>query len=419
MKLLGLAIALTTLAIGWTFQSKPEQPFVVILGGDTDGYLNPCGCSKPMIGGIVRRATAIKTLMGSREGMYLENGGFVAGVGRQDELKSEALAESLKAMGATAIHYSYSEARMGPGMLLAFQQLSDNRLISSSIAPSETFELPPYTLKGPFLIGAVDPRADQMAATLREQAVSVNNAVQKLISEAEAADLLPVVMFQGGRDAARALATKFPKLRLIQYRSGGNPPATLEYVGQTVLATPGEKGKHVIRLLFTGGKWSGYMAVKLNPEFTADKSVKSIYDEYLHRVADEKLLEKLPRNAAQAFAGNQKCGSCHAKAWKVWKDSKHAGALKTLEKEKHDRDPDCVSCHVVGLESKGGFQSRIATPQLANVGCESCHGPGNSHAINPKKYKLPKVGAKSCAKCHVPEHSPGFEFSSYWKKIKH
>lgn len=419
MKILGLLAAISVLAFGWAMQTAQEPPFVVVLGGDTDGYLAPCGCTKPMAGGIARRATAVRSLIGDRKGMYLENGAFVAGHGRQDELKAETLAEALKAMDAAAIHYSFSETRMGPGMLLAMQQLSDDRLVTSSIARSATFTVPQSIPKGPFLIGAVDPRANAMATAIREKAVAVDTAVQSLIDEAEGAGLLPVLMLQGDKALASEIAKKFPKLKLIQYRSSGNPPASLEFVGNTALASPGEKGKHVIRLLFTDGRWTGYTAVKLNPEFADDKSVRVVYDDYLHRVAEEKLLEKLPREKTDPYSGNQKCGSCHADALKVWKGSKHAGALKTLEIEKHDRDPDCVSCHVVGLESQSGFRSRKETPQLTDVGCESCHGPGDKHSLSPYKIKMPKVGEKSCMKCHVSEHSPNFEFEIYWKKIKH
>ncbi|MBX3119799.1 MAG: cytochrome c family protein [Fimbriimonadaceae bacterium] len=411
--------ALTTIAGGWAIQAKPDTPFVVVLGGDTDGYLSPCGCTKPMSGGITRRATAVRSLIGERQGMYLENGAFVHGHSRQDELKAEALAETLKAMNATAIHYSFPESQLGPGMLLAMQQLSDDRLVTSSIATSSTFNVPQTIPKGPFLIGAVDPRADSMASALREKAIGVDTAITNLLNEAERAGLQPILMLQAGRDVAVDIAKRFPKLRLIQYRSGSNPPQALEYVGTTAIASPGEKGKHVIRLLYTGGKWTGYAAVKLEPHYDDDKKVKSIYDDYLTRVADEKLLDKLPRIKTDAFSGNAKCGSCHGEALKVWKSSKHAGALKTLEDENHGRDPDCVSCHVVGLESTLGFRSLKETPQLANVGCESCHGPGDKHSLKPEFFKMGKVGEKSCAKCHVPEHSPNFDFESYWKKIKH
>ncbi|MBC8065424.1 MAG: cytochrome c family protein, partial [Chlorobia bacterium] len=113
------------------------------------------------------------------------------------------------------------------------------------------------------------------------------------------------------------------------------------------------------------------------------------------------------------------CGKCHTESEKVWKKSKHAVALKTLEREGHDRDPDCVECHVVGLASIYGFTSRKATPGLTDVGCESCHGPGAKHSLTPKEVPMGKVGQESCMPCHKSENSPHFDFAKYWAKIAH
>src|SRR5207253_234634 len=111
-----------------------------------------------------------------------------------------------------------------------------------------------------------------------------------------------------------------------------------------------------------------------------------------------------------SFAGSQSCGTCHSKALGVWKRSGHAKALGTLEHEGHDRDPECLPCHVVGLQSSHGFWSKQKTPQLAAVGCESCHGAGLGHAKNPWKVSLPKVTTSTCGSCHTSNTSPDFIF---------
>jgi hypothetical protein len=38
---------------------------------------------------------------------------------------------------------------------------------------------------------------------------------------------------------------------------------------------------------------------------------------------------------------------------------------------------------------------------------------------DPEKHRLGKAGEQSCMTCHVPAHSPGFDFPTYWKKIEH
>jgi hypothetical protein len=111
--------------------------------------------------------------------------------------------------------------------------------------------------------------------------------------------------------------------------------------------------------------------------------------------------------------------SCHAEAYKAWHNSAHANALADLEREGHARDPDCLSCHVTGLASTVGFTTRALTPKLANVTCESCHGPAKSHTLSPKLFHLPTVGRESCVGCHSVDNSPNFDFDRFWPKVQH
>jgi hypothetical protein len=152
-----------------------------------------------------------------------------------------------------------------------------------------------------------------------------------------------------------------------------------------------------------------------------DAATREIIRQYLSHVASENLLGKVGKQKSpngQAFAGTAKCLTCHAKAHNAWKGSAHAKAFQTLVTAGHQADPDCVGCHVVGLEYQGGFRTAQQTPHLKDVGCESCHLPQATHAKNPK-IRPKKVGAASCANCHVPDHSPKFDFKTFWAKIRH
>ncbi|HYE75402.1 MAG TPA: multiheme c-type cytochrome, partial [Blastocatellia bacterium] len=73
----------------------------------------------------------------------------------------------------------------------------------------------------------------------------------------------------------------------------------------------------------------------------------------------------------------------------------------------------------VGFQ-KQGFVNIKATPQFANVQCESCHGPGAEHAKLPKRgeYKTP-AAPQSCMVCHDRENSPDFVFEKYWPVVAH
>lgn len=403
--------------LGFT-TSNPEE-HVLVLMGDTDGYLSPCGCTKPMTGGIRRRATAVRNLTSGRPATILENGALASGQGRQDHLKAEALAESLRHMGVTAANLTPAEAALGAGLIISLQNLSEDLFVQSNLRPSATNSIHTFVPSGPFLVGGASTAYRKIALALGEQSEPNDVAAKDLSDLARAAGKVSVLMLHDGREEAERLARNFPDLGVIQYRSTGRPLDTPVRVGKTLLVSPGEKGKFILRLLFVEGEFKAYAPIELGPEYSDDASVSRVYRRYLAGVESENLLGKLPRTPAPKYAGTASCTPCHAEAAKVWKASAHAVALRTLIKDGHGRDPDCVGCHVVALDRTTGFQSVKKTPQLANVGCESCHGPGARHVSTKGVVKMGKAGASSCASCHVPEHSPGFTFAEYWQRIKH
>lgn len=122
------------------------------------------------------------------------------------------------------------------------------------------------------------------------------------------------------------------------------------------------------------------------------------------------------------FVGAEACAGCHATSYDVWKKSRHATAIRTLVQKDRHEDVYCVECHVLGFKSKGGYVNEKLTPHFSNVQCENCHGPRRQHVQMPTK----KSGLKgstdpknSCAECHTPPHSPGFNQKSYWQAIEH
>lgn len=122
--------------------------------------------------------------------------------------------------------------------------------------------------------------------------------------------------------------------------------------------------------------------------------------------------------ASSPYVGSSTCAACHAEQYAIWERSDHAHAMATLEKKNQQFDNECVRCHVVGFD-KGGFQTLITTPQLANVQCEACHGPGRAHTNAPAKGYGHMETPVGCTQCHTQPNSPDFNFETYWPKIKH
>lgn len=117
------------------------------------------------------------------------------------------------------------------------------------------------------------------------------------------------------------------------------------------------------------------------------------------------------------YSGNDVCGVCHEQELATWEFTAHAAAYDTLVTHGADRRTDCVGCHVVGFEKKGGYDFETRSPHLENVGCESCHGRGGPH-LSPDFVKQADYAAV-CSSCHNPTHSLGFDYATFRPRISH
>lgn len=108
------------------------------------------------------------------------------------------------------------------------------------------------------------------------------------------------------------------------------------------------------------------------------------------------------------YVGPDKCRLCHMEEYKMWKEVGHATAFGDLLPEEQ-KDPDCFKCHVTGHGEESGYTSADETPELKNVSCEACHGPGSAHVKIAGEHmgqagdwpmKLEGVPQNRCVKCH-------------------
>lgn len=122
----------------------------------------------------------------------------------------------------------------------------------------------------------------------------------------------------------------------------------------------------------------------------------------------------------KTYVGPSACKKCHFKEYKSWQAMKHAEAFASLPADKK-ADPECVKCHVTGYGEAGGYTSEADTPDMLNVSCEMCHGPGSEHAAFAKENKdkvktdeavkkeltskIEKHLTNACIRCHNPHES--------------
>ncbi len=407
------AISLGLAAVGGSLgllAGRQSNHVTLAILGDFKGQLSPCGCSKPMVGGIKRAASVVAALRASGPTILLSNGAFTDGtVGEQQSMKARAIAESLHVMQAAAVNLSGDDCVSGFGNVSTMQSVLGPALIAEGAKSADRLPLQDATVAFGLPVHAVSSQLRQISGAVGSSAPSAR------LSD----DAVGIALLDGSAADAKKLAATSPMLAVIVYRSSGDASRHETKVGETWLVSPGSEGKSVLSIDLTDNAPVKYAVTKLTENIVDNPAVTAIYQRYLREVSNSNLLESQPKISSAKYVGSAKCQSCHSRATKVWAHSQHSSAMKTLASQLHDRDPDCVSCHVVGFGSARGFISPKKTPNLGGVGCESCHGSGDRHVRWPKSVRMAKVGKASCVSCHVSTQSPGFSFPAYWRRIAH
>lgn len=98
----------------------------------------------------------------------------------------------------------------------------------------------------------------------------------------------------------------------------------------------------------------------------------------------------LEAGAEPGYVGSATCGSCHQEEYRVFQSTSKKAVTrrqveKLLPKLSGEEQTTCFRCHATGYGKPGGFVSYAQTPELGDVGCETCHGPGSAHVAMQRR----------------------------------
>lgn len=463
---------------GWT---KPD--LVLMLTGQQFGYIQPCGCSKPQLGGLERRYNFLTDLRQQKGWTVLpiDLGDIAQANGPQAMLKYVYSMKALNVMGYAAVGIGRNEMALVLIEALANYTLNNPRpttLFSNLNDPDNNFSNLTHTQEvasaGALRVGILSVVArGKDAKPLPDPAVKIDSACKVLRTlipavQKEKPDLL-VLLFHGRSAEAVECAKTFPKLDVILCTTQEEePPGTPTMVGHTMIIDIGHKGRYVGCVGVFASKQAGqrfdfrYQLVPMEEKYEtpagkdSTNPVLALLDQYTREVRDKNYLAnytKTPHPIQLAFpgatyVGSEKCKSCHRNEYKIWKNSAHSHAFASLVSAKRPSlrqfDGECVSCHVVGFQYTSGYTSIAATPRLENNGCENCHGPCSTHVdktnpncnspqllklMNPYKTPAKETDAQrkirllnldtSCQKCHDIDNDVHWTFGKKWKDIEH
>jgi len=101
------------------------------------------------------------------------------------------------------------------------------------------------------------------------------------------------------------------------------------------------------------------------------------------------------KDQTPTYIGIENCKVCHMPHFESWQTTRMSRAFELLKpgvraKAKHDvgldpnrdysKSAECLHCHTTGYGKPGGFISIEETPEMVDVQCEMCHGPGSLYA---------------------------------------
>ena len=415
--------------------SAPPSDLLVIATTDLKGRTSPCGCHTPK-GGFARSAMVLDSLRSAGAAfLYVDAGGaFPDQDGRTD--LAAFMYQSLRDQDPAAVGVGPRDLRHGVQFLQSLVRETKLPVLCANLVDRSTGKrLFPatrvVTVRGVkvglfALIGEhwdLGPARDSLAVTDAENAA--HEAVAAL--RAQGAQVI-LLLSQLGKVGGEDLAAAVPGIHAIIL---GHDVPILErgrHVGDAMLSYAGELGQHlgVIRLALdrAGRPDGGDVEVRaLGPGVREQPAmlahVKAFEDAFNERMRKEMLAlrggDDQDADPVDHFVGVAVCERCHEPQAAQWRTTAHALAWETLEREKKDATPECITCHVVGFREPGGFRSAGLTPGLMNVQCENCHGIGTQH----REAWLQQLSPLTCQNCHRDEHDPEFDYERKLALVTH
>lgn len=222
-------------------------------------------------------------------------------------------------------------------------------------------------------------------------------------------------------DDARRIVREVPGIDFALGSYGGLVSSGVEREGETWLFYTGNQGKRVGVTRVQGG------AERPVPQTTRIHFLTNVYPTDQPMLDFVNAMPGSPKTTlatvragadGESHVGSLICQGCHVAEYEQWQTTAHAHAMKTLEEKEGADLPRCQICHNTGVGRPGGFVSRERTPNLAEVGCESCHGPGRRHIESPAT-PLGPVDISTCTICHDRQNSPRFDYYRDVNRVRH
>jgi hypothetical protein len=411
---------------------------------DTHGRLEPCGCFVGQFGGLTRLKTVLDA-EAPASALRVDVGDAAAGREDYDLIEYRYMLRAFAEMKYDVLNIGAREAQFTAAQLRDLKSSSPTPIISANLLDKSSrqpiFDSYRIVQRGALrvaIIGVLDPRAmenpgDGLAVG------DMESAVERCLAQLRGkADLIVLLAFADEAALGR-LAQEFYECKVILGGKVSQPAQELIRQNRSLIyfVTNESRALGILRLRLARGadlEVTGNEMRLLHDQIPQDASLRQLMQGYRDEIRHARLgvddanslgADAVPGvRTVASYAGTEKCLACHQSAAAVWKHSPHARAFATLMDPKADADPKCIGCHTVGFGRFSGYRREFGATKLANVGCESCHGPGSLHVRQREgdgtvNFTFRPLGGGDCVKCHYGEFSRPFDWDRFWPGIKH
>ncbi len=402
-------------------------PFIIAWNYDTNGYLEPCGCSAHQLGGLSRRATKLAELRKQGPVFAIEGARNFQEGGKFQLFKSEIMVKSLNAMDYDAMMLGVQEARYGEsGMQMlvdkaAFPVFSANLKVEGAPWPKTVLvkEVAGTRLA---VTGVSEPALMDFDLPEGVSFEDPLTALEKVISGVrESVDLL-VVCLEGQTPWVESVMEHFAG-RIDLFLTGDMRGITLLSRTQITERLVFQEDPPLLNNL-AQGRYLGLVRVKpkrgtygfsgenlpLEDALADDPEVMEIMsNDFKPQLVNyfAEFTDQLPQTHMPA----RTCADCHPDEYAVYESSGHFRAFESLERAGQLYNPDCMGCHLTFDPEDN---------ELETMHCVSCHGNiiwDHAFQAEADMVVMPDSPVTAytyewCVRCHDDANSLPFE--AHW-----
>ena len=403
--------------------SSPDTVSLFFTGNEL-GALKPCGCTGGQLGGLSKRAPVLSAVADESR-LIVDTGALVEDEDEQALIKFNIINRAFDVMGYDAVNLTARDLRTARNLGL---------LVDPPVPFASAYQAPEQVvtrvIERRFILDEVPPFIVRVVP-FDPQMAPVSKLVELLSSRSDTPAVNVVLLNSRQPQTLDQIEELAVRVDCVVCPAEGDEPVRLSANGERpIVFTIGRRGKYVCRVDIVEPPQSGtippemrYEAIPGTEDIDPDEELVRLYTRYQEILRQSDLLRKHPRVPLEnglKYVGSQSCAPCHEKIFEHWKTTQHASAWATLDEVGSEADPECITCHVIGFDYEEGFITKEKTPELINVGCENCHGPGSKH-VGSAGVEEPGRPRSVCLDCHTPEHSGPYAGNreKYWEKIKH